>query len=412
MVNPAPHDPVPEVDNPLASKAASELFVRRHWQRRPVVIRQAFDAAALAALTAPRDAAAEPDRELSTATMWALAAEEATEARLIRRRGTRWSLAHGPFAADEQPRPDHKQWTLLVQSVDHHLNDASALLHRFNFLPQCRLDDLMISVAGDQGGVGPHKDSYDVFLLQLAGTRHWTLGAPGEHALQPDQPLRLVEAFDTTAEITVGPGDMLYVPPGWIHDGVAQGPCMTASIGFRAPTRAELLTAWWQACAERDDDEIDPTGPRQYRDKVSATTAAQWRRQPGQLPVEMMASLEHWLGKWTPTAAEMREFIGCYLTEPKTSVWFERPTPVQCRQFNAQAKRNGVQLDRRTRISFQARTIFINGEPWVSDRPLSAALKRLASQRRLDGDAFSHLTPDDQDSLSLWHDSGWLHPGQ
>ena len=105
MVNPAPHDPVPEVDNPLASKAASELFVRRHWQRRPVVIRQAFDAAALAALTAPRDAAAEPDRELSTATMWALAAEEATEARLIRRRGTRWSLAHGPFAADEQPRP-------------------------------------------------------------------------------------------------------------------------------------------------------------------------------------------------------------------------------------------------------------------------------------------------------------------
>ena len=410
MVNPVVPDTLPVVVNPLLSKQASEHFIARHWQRHPALIRGALSLDELAALTAARPDTTAPRREMSPATMWALASEEDTEARLIRRRGKRWSLAHAPFTPDNEPAGKHKQWTLLVQSVDHHLDSASDLLHRFNFLPQCRLDDLMISVAGDQGGVGPHKDSYDVFLLQLAGSRQWTLGAPGEHDLQNDQPLRLVSEFEPWTSVLVEPGDMLYVPPGWIHDGVAQGQCMTASIGFRSPTRRELLSAWLQASAERSAEEQTATSGQQYTDTASLTTAAQWRRQCAQLPGEMIENLQHWLYNWKPSAADMREFIGCYLTEPKASVWFERPEHVRIRHFQKQSKRNGVKLDRRTRISFSGRAIYVNGEPWVSDRALSRGLKQLANQRQLDASAFSALATDDQDSLAMWHEAGWLHP--
>ncbi len=143
---------------------------------------------------------------------------------------------------------------------------------------------------------------------------------------------------------------------------------------------------------------------------LHARTLMLWRRQCAQLPGEMIENLQHWLYNWKPSAADMREFIGCYLTEPKASVWFERPEHVRIRHFQKQSKRNGVKLDRRTRISFSGRVIYVNGEPWVSDRPLSRGLKQLANQRRLDGSAFSALATDDQDSLAMWHEAGWLHP--
>ena len=144
----------------------------------------------------------------------------------------------GPFGGS-LPAVTRKAWTLLVQA-DLHVDAARALLDRFRFIPDARLDDLMISYATDGGGVGPHFDSYDVFLLQVEGRRRWRVGAQKDLSLQPDVPLKILENFEPSDEWVLEPGDMLYLPPHIAHDGVAEGECMTCSIGFRAPSAGEL----------------------------------------------------------------------------------------------------------------------------------------------------------------------------
>ncbi len=282
--------------NPLASAAAANRFMLEHWQHHPAVVR--------AAVT---DTLPPIDRSL----LFDMACDDRVESRLIRRRGTRWRLDHGPFERDELPGERAKLWTLLVQSVDHHHDMAADLLHQFRFVPDARLDDLMVSIAGDGGGVGPHTDSYDVFLLQLAGTRRWTLGRPGRHVLQPDQPLRLVETFSPIGQVELTAGDMLYVPPGWVHDGVALGGCITASIGFRAPDPQELLAAWLTASAERIITMRDPDTQARYRDVVDPAALRQWRRTPARLPDDLGDTLRRWLQSWQPDHQAMQTFIGC-----------------------------------------------------------------------------------------------------
>ena len=150
----------------------------------------------------------------------------------------RWRLRHGPIA--RLPARSKPGWTLLVQGLDQHVPAAREMLDAFRFVPEARLDDLMVSYASDGGGVGPHFDSYDVFLIQWwpAPLAHWR---QPDAQLKPNLPLRIIENFAPEAEFLLGPGDMLYLPPRWAHDGVAVGDgCMTASVGFRAGTQAEL----------------------------------------------------------------------------------------------------------------------------------------------------------------------------
>lgn len=352
---------------------------------------------------------------LNESMMRTLAGQDETESRLIRRRGRKWRLDHGPFEPTELPEATDRRWTLLVQGVDQHLDQASDLLHRFNFLPQVRLDDLMISIAGDQGGVGPHTDSYDVFLVQLEGVRQWTLGAPGDYPLQANQPLKLIESFEPLTTLTLAPGDMLYVPPGWIHDGIAQGCCTTASVGFRAPARTEVLSAWLQSSADRVVESSDDVSV-QYGDAQPANdgnAARTWRRLPGQIPPAMDEVLQSWINDWKPGKTEIKTFIGCYLTEPHASVWFDRPPDSQLDQFETDAKRNGVKLDRRTRISFRERSVFINGEAFATTAPLPAELKTLANGRSLNAAACAALwaaSDESIDWLTQWFEAGWLQP--
>ena len=152
-------------------------------------------------------------------------------------------------------RPSKKrEWTLLVQGVNLHDDRAHALMNRFRFIPDARLDDLMISYATDGGGVGAHFDSYDVFLLQVHGKRRWRIGAQRDLSLKPGLPLKVLQHFDAEEEWVLEPGDMLYLPPHIAHDGVAEGECMTASIGFRAPSTQELTGQFLYHLAERAGD--------------------------------------------------------------------------------------------------------------------------------------------------------------
>ncbi len=218
-------------------------FLRDYWQKKPVLIRGAF-----AAWSNPLD----PD-ELA-----GLACEEHVESRLITRNDDLLIAEDGPLPEVRFGKLGKAPWTLLVQAVDHHIPEAAALIEPFRFIPNWRIDDVMVSYASDGGGVGPHFDQYDVFLIQGLGKRRWRVGqvCDADSVLLPHDDLRLLADFETTDEWLLEPGDMLYVPPGVAHDGVAVGDnCMTYSIGFRAPSRGELISGYSEHILEELVDE-------------------------------------------------------------------------------------------------------------------------------------------------------------
>ena len=226
-------------------------FLRDHWQKTPLLIRN------------PWTAWANP---LSPEELAGLACEEGVEARLIEQTGQSGGPAvdDGPFSEDRFDALGARPWTLLVQAVDQHVPDVGALIEPFRFVPDWRIDDVMVSYASTGGGVGPHFDQYDVFLVQGLGHRRWRVGPLCDDGtpLLPHDDLRLLPEFEATDEWVLGPGDMLYIPPGYAHDGVAvDDDCMTYSIGFRAPARSELVEGWCDGAVYdmvEDDRYADP----------------------------------------------------------------------------------------------------------------------------------------------------------
>lgn len=220
----------------------ADHFLREFWQKKPLLIRNMWTA-----WSNPL----EPD-ELA-----GLACEDGVEARLIRQASGTLAVEHGPFAETRFSELGHEPWTLLVNAVDHHVPAVSALLNSFRFIPNWRIDDVMVSYAVDQGGVGPHFDQYDVFLVQGLGRRRWQVGASCNDSteLLPHGDLRLLANFEPEQEWVLGPGDVLYIPPGIAHNGVAVGDdCMTYSVGFRAPARDELIAQWAEYLIDQCDD--------------------------------------------------------------------------------------------------------------------------------------------------------------
>ena len=207
---------------------SAQKFLQRYWQREPLLIRKA--------LTDYRS-------PISPDELAGLALEAEVESRLVEGKAKDWSLRHGPFTEQDFLQLPEQDWTLLVQAVDLWVPEVQQLLERFDFLPPWRLDDVMVSFACPGGSVGPHFDQYDVFLLQVEGARLWQIGGhcDGDSPLQADCPLRVLESFSSQQEWLLEPGDMVYLPPGIAHWGVAETECLTYSIGFRSPSIADLL---------------------------------------------------------------------------------------------------------------------------------------------------------------------------
>ena len=228
---------------PLGMPAAR--FLRDYWQKKPLLIRNAFPG--FESPIQPEDLAG-------------LACEEAALSRIVMhdRANDRWTLRHGPFAEDEFPGMPHQDWTLLVQDVDKWDADVAAVLQAFAFLPRWRIDDIMVSFAAPGGSVGAHVDQYDVFLLQAQGHRRWQIDAGSSPPLgfRNDVELKLLREFTPTHEWLLGPGDMLYLPPGVPHHGVAEDACLTFSVGMRAPSAAELLGDFVDTLAADADDAL------------------------------------------------------------------------------------------------------------------------------------------------------------
>lgn len=212
----------------ILGDTSADDFLQRYWQREPLLIRQALS---------------DYQSPISADELAGLALEQEVESRLVEGGERDWSLRHGPFTEQDFVDLPEQDWTLLVQAVDLWVPEVRELLNRFDFLPPWRVDDVMVSFACPGGSVGPHFDQYDVFLLQVEGERRWQIGDQCSSAtpLQPDSPLRVLESFTPHSDLLLEPGDMLYLPPGTAHWGVAQSECLTFSIGFRSPSIADML---------------------------------------------------------------------------------------------------------------------------------------------------------------------------
>lgn len=380
--------PQPTVPTPLLGGLTPEQFMRRHWQRRPLLIRQAVPG--FRAL-------------LSRAELFALAARQDVESRVIEQHPDAddptqtWRLRHGPFdlraRRGERALPPLRRpgWTLLVQGVDLHHDGVHALMQRFRFVPDVRLDDVMISWASDGGGVGPHYDSYDVFLLQANGRRRWRIGQQRDLTLRPDLPCKILQRFEPEQEWVLEPGDMLYLPPRWAHDGVAEGDdCMTYSIGFRVPQRGGLVAELVQRLADEHEDDV------WYRDPRQPATA-----EPARIPTALLAFAREGLDRLVADERALACALGEVLTEPKPHVWFE---PAQ-----APWTPGAVALDRRTRMAYDERHVFINGEALIARGRDARLMRRLADVRTLSADEVRRASDDARAMLAQWFEAGWLH---
>jgi len=357
----------------LLGDVRTSHFLAEYWQRRPLLARQVF----------PRGSGFAP---LSNREILQLAAYDEAESRVVVNNGKLWTMEHGPFSARKfgalkKAAIDGASWAVLVQDTQHFSHEAHGLLRRFSFLPYSRIDDLMVSYASQGGGVGAHFDSYDVFLLQGSGRRRWQISAQTDQTLRTDVPVKILMNFKSEQEWILEEGDMLYLPPGFAHNGIAESDhCVTWSIGFRAPAYQELLDAY----LDHLRDNLTIAG--RYTDDRRATVTQ---------PAFIDAVLR---GNWSATLAtaiggaltpdKIHSFAGSYLTQPKSHVQFNPPEhPASRSMFRRAALRHGIRLDLRSRMMFDATHFYLNGRtivfPTILNSKQRINLKQLANHRAI-----------------------------
>ena len=369
-----------EISQPLAllGGLTPRQFMKRHWQKKPLLVRGAI--AGFEPLVARND-------------LFALAARDDVESRLIAQAQGTWTMRRGPVARRALPPLSRPGWTLLVQGMDLLEERAHALLRQFSFVPHARLDDVMVSYATDGGGVGPHFDSYDVFLLQAQGRRRWRIGRQDDLRLRDDVPLKVLANFEPEEEYVLEPGDMLYLPPRYAHDGVAQGECQTYSIGFRAPARGELAQELLHRIAE---GAADAAGETLYADPKQDASQA-----PGEVPQALAKFAADAVRAALGEPLALERALGEYLTEPKASVWFEPGV--------ARLASKGLALDRRTRMMYDGKHVFINGDSYRASGRDATLMRALADRRSLGAQEVAKASAGAKSLLLSWCEAGWAH---
>ncbi|MCB5362265.1 cupin domain-containing protein [Pusillimonas sp. CC-YST705] len=383
----------------LLGGISPQRFMREYWQRKPLLIRQAIPGFRPA---------------LSIQDIRQLVKREEVESRLIWRDEQGWNMKQGPFQRlPAMKRPD---WTVLAQSVDLHDDRMAELLHRFRFIGDARLDDAMISIASDGGGVGPHFDSYDVFLLQAHGKREWRISQQSDLSLTPGLPLKILKNFQAEDTYVLEPGDMLYLPPHVAHDGIARGDCMTISIGFRTAGRATLAHGLLEAAADQVMARAGEAGglyghpvlpgarlEGNYHDRGQRPTAT-----PARIPDQLIGFALDAVNKVRFDEALASRFLGMWLTNPPEAAWFDPPDdPLDLVEYWPLPGR--LVLDRCTRMMYSGKALYINGE--VASIAAGAAMCSLADERALDcSDASVRRLPiAAREALNDWLEQGWLH---
>ena len=358
-------------------------FLRIYWQKQPLLVRQALPSF---------------NGLLSPSELMQLACHEEPQSRLVIHGNNKWHLRHGPFKNSELARLPQKNWSLLVQDVNHYLPSARDLLAKFSFIPHVRLDDLMVSYALPGGGVGPHFDSYDVFLLQGMGSRRWQISPQRDQQIIADAPLRILENFQPEQEWILEPGDMLYLPPQYAHNGIAVGDCMTYSIGFRAPSHQELITQF--LIYLQDHFEIE--------EEWYSDPDLKLQPHPSMISSAFQGKVSKILKQLKWNQKDIENFIGTYLSEPKSHVFFDQPNhPLPEHIFLQEAKENGIQLNLKSRLLSGNHKLYINGESYEVSSDSYKELVVLADNYELPGPF--DVSDEAGKLLYNWYVNGYLN---
>jgi len=368
--------------HPLLGTLSADTFMRRYWQKKPLLIRQAV-------------AGIQP--MLSRQQLFALAESEDAESRLVIQDSTsgHWRMRQGPFTRRSLPSLKQSHWSLLVQGVDLYNDSVAALRDQFRFIPDARLDDVMISYATDQGGVGPHFDSYDVFLLQVHGQRRWRISQQKDLSLQDDTPLKILRHFKAQETWLLEPGDMLYLPPHCAHEGVAVGECMTYSMGFKAQSPEALAQELLPRMADLQTFEASEASAL-YRDPHQAATL-----HPARIPQQLQVFAHQALKKILLQKQASQLALGECLSEPKAQVWFQAQP--------SQDISSGVVLDRKTKMLYDDRCVYINGESWRCAGADAKSFRQLADKKFLSPKQIQTASTVLSELLQNWLQAGWLH---
>jgi 50S ribosomal protein L16 3-hydroxylase len=375
-------------------------FLSDYWHKKPLLIKNAIPN--FTGLLSPEELAG-------------LACEDEVQSRIVEEINGQWHASHGPFDDEdfaklpEKPDPKHR-WTLLVQTVNHYLPEARELLQQFDFIPHARLDDLMVSYAPDGGGVGPHFDSYDVFLVQGQGKRLWRVSEQSDLELIEGAPLRILKNFDTAQEWLLEAGDMLYLPPQLAHWGIAVSDgkvdCMTYSIGFRAPKNQELATEFLGYMQDKlNQEQLTITGMYEDSDLSLQEHAAE-------ISTGMVTKVAEILKKIQWSNNDVTDFLGSYLSEPKPDVVFDANKKISLSNFNKNLAKSGITLDLKSQMLFTGNTFYLNGEAVTFTGESAQMLTKLADLRALSVDDLNNgQTSDDRllKQLHEWYLAGFLH---
>ncbi len=333
-------------------------FLRDYWQKKPLLIRASMPN--FTGLLTPNELAG-------------LACEDEVQARIIQHKHKKWSVKNGPFDDDDFAKLPKRDWTLLVQSVNHHLPEAADLLAQFNFIPHARLDDLMVSYAPDGGGVGAHFDSYDVFLLQGSGKRNWQISTQADLSLVKDAPIKILQHFKAEQEWILEAGDMLYLPPHIAHWGTAEGDdCMAYSIGFRAPKTQELQHEFLHYL----QDNLGLEG-------LYADADLTLQNHPAEISENMIEKVSKMLQKITWSNENVADFLGKYLTEPKPDVVFAPAKHISATAFAKKMAKKSLQLDLKSQLLFHAKNFYLNGEKLGVPSTIMTEIRELADNKIL-----------------------------
>ena len=352
----------------LLNNLTPAQFLAEYWQKKPLLIKNAIPN--FKGLLSPNDLAG-------------LACEDDVQARIIQQQKDqknkdKWSVKSSPFDEALFAKLPAKNWTLLVQSVNHYLPEAADLLTQFNFIPHARLDDLMVSYAPAGGGVGAHVDSYDVFLLQGTGKRRWKISAQTDLSLVEGAPLKILKNFVSEQEWLLETGDMLYLPPQIAHWGISESDdCMTYSIGFRAPKTQELQHEFLSYLQDNISADALHVGG------LYADVDLKLQNHPAEISADMINKVSEILQKITWGNDKVADFLGKYLTEPKLDVVFEPNRKISKTEFIKQLSQKVLYLSLKSQLLFTQNNFYLNGERLVVSAEIVAIIKEFADKRFL-----------------------------
>jgi len=346
--------------NHILGKISNDVFLKKYWQKKPLLI---------------RDAIKNFKSPITEKDLFRIAQNENAISRLIEFKRGIWQVKYGPFKKLDLPKKINTPWTILVQNMNHHLPFAESFLNLFKFIPYARLDDLMVSFATKKGSVGPHFDSYDVFLFQAKGEREWKISEQKKFSLDKKSAIKIITNFKVKNTWVLKPGDLLYLPPNVGHWGVSQSDdCLTYSIGFRAPGTFEIQSKFLDFI----QDNLITNKNDLYRDPN-----LNLQKNPAEINSNMIKKIQRIVNQLRWNTNSINNFIGQLLTEPIEGAVFETSKSMTAEVFIKDLIKKPLKLNPKTRMLFIKNNFFINGELIEADKKSIMYLKQLANDREI-----------------------------